>query len=49
LTGFIALIVHSIGTNTFIIVRIMGPFWVLAGLVMMIPVLRPEGTKGVSV
>ncbi len=37
LTGFIALIVHSIGTNTFIIVRIMEPFWFLAALVMMIP------------
>ena len=37
LTGFIALIVHSIGTNTFIIVRIMEPFWFLAGMVTMIP------------
>lgn len=37
LTGFIALIVHSIGTNTFIIVRIMEPFWFLAGMVSMIP------------
>ncbi len=40
LTGFIALIAHSIATNTFIIVRIMEPFWFLAGMVMMIPQLE---------
>jgi len=40
LVGFIALIVHSIGTNTFIIVRTMEPFWFLAAMVMMIPQLE---------
>ncbi len=40
LTGFIALVVHSIGTNTFIIVRIMEPFWFLAAMVAMIPQLE---------
>jgi len=40
LAGFIALIAHSIGSNTFIIVRIMEPFWFLAGMVMMIPELE---------
>jgi hypothetical protein len=40
LAGFIALIVHSIGTNTFIIVRIMEPFWFLAGMVIMIPMIE---------
>ncbi|MFQ5847673.1 MAG: O-antigen ligase family protein [Candidatus Methylomirabilales bacterium] len=40
LAGFIALVVHSFGTNTFIIVRIMEPFWFLAGMVMMIPQLE---------
>lgn len=49
LTGFVAVIAHSIGANTFIIVRIMEPFWFLAGLVMMIPALEaaqavPEAT-----
>ena len=38
--GFMGLIVHSIGTNTFIIVRIMEPFWFLAGMVIMIPQLE---------
>jgi O-antigen ligase len=40
LAGFIALIVHSIGANTFIIVRIIEPFWFLAAMVMMIPQLE---------
>jgi O-antigen ligase len=40
LTGFIALIGHSIGSNSFVIVRIMEPFWFLAGIVVMIPQLE---------
>lgn len=40
LAGIIALITHSVGANTFIIVRIMEPFWFLAGMVMMIPQLE---------
>ncbi len=37
LAGLVGIIVHSIGANSFIIVRIMEPFWLLAGIVMMIP------------
>ncbi len=44
LVGFIALIVHSIGTNTFIIVRTLEPFWFLAAMVMMIPALEVPPT-----
>lgn len=33
LGGFVCLLFHSIGSNTFIIVRIMQPFWLVAGLV----------------
>ena len=40
LSGFIALVAHSIGANTFIIVRIMEPFWFLAGMAVMIPQLE---------
>ena len=40
LAGFMGLIAHSIGTNTFIIVRIMEPFWFLTAMVMMIPGLE---------
>ena len=34
--GFITLLLHSIGSNTFIIVRIMEPFWFLMGLVVVL-------------
>jgi len=37
LAGFIGLLVHAIGANTFIIVRIMEPFWFVLGMVVMIP------------
>ncbi|OGL17485.1 MAG: hypothetical protein A3K12_04745 [Candidatus Rokubacteria bacterium RIFCSPLOWO2_12_FULL_71_19] len=40
LAGYIALIGHSIGANTFVIVRIMEPFWFVAGMVVMIPQLE---------
>jgi len=46
LSGFIALVAHSIGANTFIIVRIMEPFWFLAGMVMMI--LQLEASQGMQ-
>jgi O-antigen ligase len=42
LAGYVGLVVHGLGSNTFIIVRIMEPFWLLAGIVMMIPVLEAE-------
>jgi hypothetical protein len=44
LAGFIGLLVHAIGTNTFIIVRIMEPFWFVVGMVVMIPELEPNGS-----
>jgi O-antigen ligase len=39
ITGFSALLTHCIGANTFIIVRIMEPFWFVTAMVMMIPVI----------
>ncbi len=39
LAGFAALLVHGIGANTFIIVRIMEPFWFLTGIVTVLPLL----------
>jgi hypothetical protein len=33
LLGFVGLLVHAVGANTFIIVRIMEPFWLIAALV----------------
>jgi hypothetical protein len=40
LAGFIGLLVHAIGANTFIIVRIMEPFWFVTAMVVMIPELE---------
>ena len=42
LAGFIGLLVHAIGANTFIIVRIMEPFWFVLAMVIIIPNLRSE-------
>lgn len=46
LAGFFAMLTHSIGANTFIIVRIMEPFWFLTAMVIMIPQIeKTEGEK----
>jgi O-antigen ligase len=37
LGGLAALLTHSIGANTFIIVRIMEPFWFITAMIIMIP------------
>lgn len=37
LAGFVGLMVHAIGANTFIIVRIMEPFWFFVGIVTVLP------------
>ena len=40
----VAMLAHGIGANTFIIIRIMEPFWLCAGLVMILPRLTSEQT-----
>ncbi len=40
--GFIGLLFHAIGANTFIIVRIMEPFWLVAAIVITLPKLEAE-------
>lgn len=42
LLGLVAMLAHGIGANTFIIIRIMEPFWLCAGLVMLLPTLANE-------
>jgi len=37
--GMIGLIIHATTANTFFLIRIMGPFWFLTGLIFMIPPL----------
>lgn len=44
IAGFVGLIFHAIGANTFIIVRIMEPFWLVAGIVAVLPAV--EGKEG---
>ncbi len=40
LAGLTGMCIHAVGANTFIIVRIMEPFWFLAGIVIMLPALE---------
>lgn len=40
LLAMVVALVHAIGANTFIIIRIMEPFWLCAGLVMLLPTLE---------
>jgi hypothetical protein len=42
MAGFIGLATHALTANTFIIIRIMEPFWFIAGMVMMLPKLKEE-------
>ena len=42
IAGFIGLLFHSIGANTFIIVRIMEPFWFFTGIITVIPMIEQE-------
>jgi hypothetical protein len=42
IAGTIGLLAHAIGSNTFTIIRIMEPFWLVAGIVVMLPVLAAE-------
>ncbi|MBU0985944.1 MAG: O-antigen ligase family protein [Proteobacteria bacterium] len=45
LAGYVGLIFHSIGANTFIIVRIMEPFWFFAGIIAVLPQLEARETS----
>ena len=45
LCGFIGLLFHAFAANTFIIVRIMEPFWFVTAMVVMIPELEKEEAK----
>jgi O-antigen ligase len=45
LAGFAGLLFHAIGSNTFIIVRIMEPFWFVTAMVIMGPHLKKAEPK----
>jgi O-antigen ligase len=42
IAGLVGLLVHAIGANTFIIVRIMEPFWALTGIVLALFAMNEE-------
>ncbi|UCC38739.1 MAG: O-antigen ligase family protein [Candidatus Aminicenantes bacterium] len=46
ITAFVGLVFHALTANTFIIVRIMEPFWFIAGIIMMLPELKEEKETG---
>ncbi len=48
LAGTVGLLAHAIGSNTFIIVRIMEPFWFFTGIVLMFPRLSEEAGESVG-
>ena len=45
LTGFFALLVHSLSAATFILIRVMEPFWFLLAIVVSLPGLMPAVKK----
>ncbi|MFH1416316.1 MAG: O-antigen ligase family protein [Elusimicrobiota bacterium] len=45
MAGFIALLFHALTTNTFIIVRIMEPFWFLCAVVFALPKIHEDMTE----
>ncbi len=48
--GVVAMMVHALTANSFIIIRIAEPLWLLAGLVLLIPHLEePEPESAVNV
>ena len=42
IAGFIGLAIHALTANTFIILRIMEPFWFITAIIMMLPTLKEE-------
>jgi hypothetical protein len=49
IAGVLAMVTHCVGANTFIIVRIMEPFWFLTGIVTILPLLVPVGAVSPAV
>jgi len=42
IAAFVGILFHAVTANSFIIIRIMEPFWFLAGMVMAIPELEKK-------
>lgn len=46
LAGLVGLLTHSLSAATFILIRIMEPFWFLAALVVMLPIVLQSSEAG---
>ena len=46
LAGYIGLLFHGLGANSFIIVRIMEPFWFFTGIVAVLPAVEQSSRVG---
>lgn len=47
LAGFMGLLIHCFAANTFIIVRIMEPFWFLAAIIVMLPKISEDEQESI--
>jgi hypothetical protein len=45
----VGLVVHALGANTFIIVRIMEPFWFFAGIIVVMPAMERQQSEQAEV
>jgi O-antigen ligase len=48
IAGFVGLLFHAVGANTFIIVRIMEPFWFFVGILVVLPIVEREDAHAFS-
>jgi O-antigen ligase len=48
ISGLVGLLVHAIGANTFIIVRIMEPFWFLTGIVVALSTMGEDRIEAIA-
>jgi len=48
IAGLVGLLVHAIGANTFIIVRIMEPFWFLTGIIVALTTIDDDRTEDIA-
>ena len=49
LAGHMGMMVHCISTNTFVVLRIMEPYWFIAALVMSIPMLEKKEQEEIEI
>ena len=40
--GFMGLLVHALSANTFILIRVMEPFWLITGIMVNLPEIKEK-------